>query len=251
MDPFLILAVAVINFFVAFIAASVGGSGLVITPVLLSLGVPAPSAVAAKRFSNIGLTSISLLKFHREGKVIWRIGVPMIAVSVAAAYIAANIVLTMDEVALSRVIGAVIIGTILFMLINKKFGLEERARNMKKRNKALGGVFFFAAVFVSHISGGGGGIFTSHVLIFFFGMTFLQAAGTRKISGVVSTSVAVLVYILAGVIPFDIAIPLLVAGTAGGWFGSHYAIRKGDAWVRRLFMIVISILGIKLILFPA
>jgi uncharacterized membrane protein YfcA len=248
MDLILIAAIAILNLFVAFFGASVGGSGLVMTPVLMSLGVPAPSAVAAKRFSNLGLSSFSLVKFQREGKVIWRIGLPLVAVAMTAAYITANIVLTIDETVLQRIIGAVILGVLGFMILNKKFGLEEKARRMRKRHKVLGAVFYFLAVMTANFSGGGG-ILTSYVLIFFFGLTFIYAAGTRKVAGIMSTITSVLVYIAAGVIPYEIAVPMLATGAVGGWTGSHYAIKKGDAWVRRVFMVVITILGIRLLLF--
>ena len=42
---------------------------------------------------------------------------------------------------------------------------------------------------------------------------------------------------------------MLATGAAGGWLGSHYAIRKGDEWVRRVFMILITVLGLKLLVF--
>ena len=248
MDLFLIAAIALLNLFVSFFGASVGGSGLVVTPVLMSLGVPAPSAVAAKRFANLGLSSFSLAKFHREGKVIWRIGLPLVGVAMAAAYITANIVLTLDEGILQRIIGAIILGVLGFMIVNRKFGLEEKAKNMRKRHKVLGGVFYFLAVMTANFSGGGG-ILTSYVLIFFFGLTFIYAAGTRKVAGIMSTITSVLVYVTAGVIPYEIAIPMLATGAAGGWLGSHYAIRKGDEWVRRVFMILITVLGLKLLVF--
>jgi uncharacterized membrane protein YfcA len=249
MDPIIILIISIINFFAAFFGVSVGGSGLVMTPVLLSFGVPAPSAIATKRVSNLGMSSFSLLKFHKEKKVIWRVGLPLIIVSIISSFIAANIVLTIGAVILQRIIGIVIIGTIIFTLANKSLGIEERVLKTRKRNKILGAFFFFLAIFIAHISGGGSGIFTSHVLIVFFGLTFLQAAGTRKIAGLVGTIVAASIYIISGIVPFELALPMLIAGVLGGWLGTHYAIMKGDVWVRRLFLIVLTILGARMLVF--
>ncbi len=249
MDPWIILLITVLNFFVAFFAVSVGGSGLVMTPLMLAFGIPAPNAIAVKRFSNIGMSGSAILKFHLSGKIKWKVGLHLIVVSVLAAYIAANIVLSIDETILKRIIALVIIVSVIYIFANKKFGLAEKTRKSGVKNKISGAISYFVAIFTAHISGGGGGIFTSHVLIHFYGQTFLQSAGTRKISGTVGTITAVIVYIAAGAIIYELAVPMLISGIFGAWIGAHYAIKKGDAWVRKLFMVVAAILAMSLLFF--
>jgi uncharacterized membrane protein YfcA len=249
MDPYLILFLAVINFFTAFFGVITGGANLIITPLLISLGVPAPSAVAATRVGNLGTGSVSLFKFHRGGKVLWRVGLPLVVVAISASFIAANIVLTINEVLLQRLIGIVILGILFIFIINKKFGLEERRKSAGGISKLAGFSLYFFAILVGSIVGGGTGVLGTYILIFFFGLTFLQSSGTRKIAGMASIITGSVVYIAAGVVPYDIVLALLVSGTLGGWAGTHYAIKKGEGWARLLFFIVIFALGLKLLIF--
>ena len=42
--------------------------------------------------------------------------------------------------------------------------------------------------------------------------------------------------------------PALLAGSLiGGYFGSHYALKKGNLWIKRAFEIVTILIGLKLI----
>lgn len=157
--------------------------------------------------------------------------------------------LSINEMFLQRLIGLVILGILLFMVLDKGFGLEKRKMSIRRPSRVIGYLLYFLAVLTSSIVGGGGGILTSYILILLFGLTFLQSSGTRKISTLAGTVVSSVVFIMAGVVPYDIAIPLMLSGALGGWAGSHYAIRKGEEWARVLFFIVILALGLKLLIF--
>ncbi len=249
MDPLIITLLAAVNFVLVFFSVVTGGSNLVMTPLLISLGVPAPSAVAVTRVGNLGGSSVGLFKFNRGGMVLWGLGLPLVLVSLIGAYAGSNLVLSINEIFLQRLIGLVILGIFIIMIINRRFGLEKRRMSTRMPSRVIGYFLYFLAVLTSSIVGGGAGILTSYILIFFFGLTFLQSSGTRKISALAGTLVASVVFILAGVVPYEIAVPLVISGALGGWAGSHYAIRKGEEWARTLFFIVILALGLKLLVF--
>jgi uncharacterized membrane protein YfcA len=249
MDLLLIVMLAALNFVLVFFSVVTGGSNLVMTPLLISLGVPAPSAVAATRVGNLGGSSVGLFKFHRGGMVLWGLGLPLIIVSLIGAYSGSNLVLSISGVFLQRLIGLVILGIVIIMIIDRKFGLEGRKTSTGIPSRAIGYLLYLFAVLTSSIIGGGAGILTSYILIFFFGLTFLQSSGTRKISALAGTLMASMVFILAGAVPYDIAIPLIISGALGGWSGSHFAISKGEEWARALFFVVIVLLGLKLLIF--
>lgn len=248
MDPLLILFLSVASFFMAFLGTSVGGSGLVMTPLMIALGVPPANAVSAKKFANMGITSFSLPKYHRSGKVVWSIGLFLIAASVIGAYAAANIVVSLDAEVLETLIAFLVFGMLGLMVANSRLGLEQRARRMGRGSKALGFLAYMSSVFISGFVGGSG-ILLSFTLIAFFGLTFLESAATRKVAALFSGITAVIVYLFAGVLLLELAVPLFVSSALGGYAGTCYAIRKGDEWVRKLFILVVIGLGLKLLLF--
>ena len=40
---------------------------------------------------------------------------------------------------------------------------------------------------------------------------------------------------------------LLAGSLIGGYVGSHYAIKKGNRWIKRVFKIVTILIGLKLV----
>jgi uncharacterized membrane protein YfcA len=248
MDPLLIVTLSIANFFLAFIAVSAGGSGLVMTPLMVSLGIPPTNAIAAKRFANLGISTFSLPRFYREGKVVLGLGLTLMAATIISSFIAANIIISMDQEVLKRIIGVLVIGILIFTFFNKKLGIEKGLRRMGRRNKVLGFIIYMGIVFLANFVGGSG-LLTSFILISFFGLTFLEAAGTRKLAGFLGTLTSVIIYIFAGVMIFELAIPLFITASLGGVAGTHFALKKGDVWVRKLFMVIIVILGIRLLFF--
>jgi len=58
-----------------------------------------------------------------------------------------------------------------------------------------------------------------------------------------------MVFILAGIINYLFAITLMISSGVGSYLGATYAIKKGEKWVRNLFIIIIAIMAIKLLFF--
>jgi len=49
-----------------------------------------------------------------------------------------------------------------------------------------------------------------------------------------------------GTVVWRIALPMAGAQLAGGWLGAHLAVRRGDALVRRVVVLVALALAVKL-----
>ncbi|MEE9323558.1 MAG: sulfite exporter TauE/SafE family protein [Candidatus Aenigmarchaeota archaeon] len=246
MEPLTILLLAILNFFLAFYSVIVGGGGLIMVPLLIALGVPAPNAVAATRFYNIGVGGTSLFEFNRGGKVNWRIGLPLASVAVIASLLGAYMVLSINEVILKTMIAVLIMIVLAVMILNKKIGVESRLQTTSMK-KSLGCVLTFFIIIVGTMVGGGGGIMLSYVLIFLFGQTFLQSMGTRKIVTVTGIIFSAAFFVISGVIIYEIAVPLLITGALGGWAGAKYAMKKGDKWAGAFFIVIAFILALNML----
>jgi uncharacterized protein len=49
-----------------------------------------------------------------------------------------------------------------------------------------------------------------------------------------------------GVVVWQVALPMAAAQFAGSTLGAHLAVRRGDAFVRRVVLLVVLALGVKL-----
>jgi uncharacterized membrane protein YfcA len=246
MDPLVILFLAILNFFLSFYSVIVGGGGLVMVPLLISLGVPVPNSVAITRFYNIGTGGTSLFEFNRGGKVNWRIGLPLAGVAVIASLLGAYMVLSINEAILKTMIAVLIMIVLAVMILNKKIGVESRSQATSVK-KSFGFVLTFFIIIVGTMVGGGGGIMLSYVLIFLFGQTFLQSMGTRKIVTMTGIIFSAAFFIISGVIIYELAVPLLITGALGGWAGAKYAMKKGDKWMRVFFIVIATILALNML----
>jgi uncharacterized membrane protein YfcA len=137
----------------------------------------------------------------------------------------------------------------VFMLLRGKAGLNEAPVPVSARRKFLG----YIATFVLGIYGGffSAGYVTMLTLSYvtLFGMSFLEAVSITKLINMVSSLIAVVVFISNGMIDYKLALPLSACMMAGGWIGASLAIEKGNRWIRGVFMVAIVILAIKLLFF--
>ena len=247
MDVLTIIFLAALNFFLSFYSVIVGGGSLVMVPLLISLGVPAPNSVAIARFYNLGTGFSSLFEFNRGGKVNWKIGLPLATAAVFSSLFASYLVLSIDEGFLKTMIALLILFVLAIMILKKDVGVKVR----KERGlafKFLGFILTFLSIFVFTFVGGGSGIAMSYILIFLFGQTFLESMGTRKIVTLTALIFSAGFFIFAGAVRYEIAFPLLVTGALGGWAGAKYAMRKGDKWVRVFFIAVTLVITINMLL---
>jgi hypothetical protein len=56
------------------------------------------------------------------------------------------------------------------------------------------------------------------------------------------------IFAFSGIIDYRIGLVLLIGMAIGGYIGAHAALKKGDLWVKRLFVLFVIIFGVKLLL---
>ena len=247
MESFALPLTFVVSFLSSFIGTNVGGGGLILVPTLIFLGLPPQVAIGTSRIGALASVSTGIFQFHQEGKVDYRIGFPLMFFSIAGSYIGSNTLLTIPTELLEKLLGLCIILILIVVLFQKNYGVHV-TRDKSPYRKTLGYFLFFFIGFWGAFFGGGSAIFGNIVLTSCFGLTFLECAGTRKVAALGMGVTAAIVYILAGVIDWTFALVLLAGGMLGGFVGARHGLRKGDAWVRKLFIAVVLFSALELLL---
>jgi uncharacterized membrane protein YfcA len=93
--------------------------------------------------------------------------------------------------------------------------------------------------------GPGAGAFYKAWFTRVLGFDFLSAAAPAKLANAASNLGALAAFALAGVVLWPIALPMAVANFAGGQLGARTALRKGNAWLRRLFLLLVAVLILR------
>jgi uncharacterized membrane protein YfcA len=219
------LIVLVVGLVGGFFNTFMGAGSLLSIPALISLGLPPHVAIATNRLGVLGSDIAGWYEFHVKKMINYRIAIIL---------------------AVPSLIGAIIGANLIFLMLNPSAGIE-RARHRISFFNYAGGI---CASFIIGIYGGfygaGAGTFLFYVLIFFFGQTFLDSAGSRGLANFSYSFMAAAIFAYKGVIDYAWVIPLFAGSFGGSYLSAHYSDRIGNAWLRRLFVVVVIMLVIKL-----
>jgi hypothetical protein len=230
-----------------FMAAVTAGAGILLIPVLIFLGLPANSAIATNALATMGVIASSLPKYYKAKKVQVAVGLKLIPLAIIGGLIGAKALVRTDVDVLTTMVGILLLLLIPVILLNPKKGIKATREG---RNKvALGYVIYFLTMVYAGFLGAGAGVFAMYALVYFFGMTYLQAKATISVPGIFLTITTFTVFLLHGLVNFELGIPMTIGAYIGGAWGAHTALKKGDVWVRLIFVAVVIASGIKLLFF--
>jgi uncharacterized protein len=248
MPTYLVLPVVFIVGIVAgFLDATLGTGGLVSIPSLIFLGLPPQNAIATDRLGMLGELFTSLAKFWKEKKIIWRY-VPVLGVlSIAGSLIGTRILLQTDPHALQRVLGIILLAILPLYAIKREIGTQRS--NPSKLKKLTAYILFFLIMVFGGFFGQGTGPLIFFTLTYFLGFTIIEVLATSTVAWLFMAIPSLIVFIVHGKVSYTKGIVLLGGMAVGGYLGSHIALKKGDAWLKRIFILFVIFAGIKLLFF--
>jgi len=228
----------------AFIGTNTGGGALITTGALILFGLPPQAAIATAKLGSVGTMLSGWYRFHLGDKVIYRIGLPVAICAGLGAAIGATTLVHIPSHLIERLLGVGML-IILVVMLMKGIGLGVRIR-VPRWAHWLG----YALFFIAGLWGGllpGQGILSTYILLFCFGQSMLQAAGTRKIAGLTIAIVALIFYSHFGLVHWWLGLVLLAGALLGSYLGAAYGLKRGDRFVRQLFMVVVALLAGRLL----
>lgn len=228
-----------------FVGTNTGGSALVTVPALISLGIAPQAAIATTRFATVGTMVSGLTQFHKAGKVDYQLALPACFFAIAGSLTGAQALFILPSALLQKCIGIL---TLIFTAVSfakKQNGLE---KPLDIKLRIVGYALFFFTGFVGGFFGGQS-ILATYIFVLIFNKTLSESVGTRKVTGLAVAVPSLYFYGLKGIIQWQWACCLVGGTLIGSYFGSQYAIKKGDLALKYLFAITSSCLSIKLIFF--
>ncbi|MBU3896359.1 MAG: sulfite exporter TauE/SafE family protein [Nanoarchaeota archaeon] len=248
MDPLSFLAVFAIGIIAAFMGNFAGGGGgLLSIPLLIFLGLPPAIAVATNKFGALGVCGSAVYKFSKAKKIDFKNAAPFIIISVIGAAIGANVLLTLDQALLMKIIGVIILLLLPAIFLKKDFGLKRN--RVAKKGRTLGYMIYFCIAIYNGFMGAAAGLFSIFSLTRLFGYTLIESIALDKFVLLFNTIIAVIIFASAGIINYEFGIAILLGMTVGGYFGAKTAIDKGNKYVKIAFGLVVFASAIKLLFF--
>ena len=232
-----------------FSALSGGGAGLIQFPMLIFLGLPFGVALATHKVASVALGLGATFRHLKESHLERRFSLIILGAGLPGVVLGASTILRVPAHLAQLALGILTLGLGLYSVFKPRLGLEHAPKNREGRALATGAAGLFVVGFLNGSITSGTGLFLTMWLIHHFGLDYKRAvAYTLVLCGLVWNGTGAVVLGLIGTIAWDWMPALLAGSLLGGYIGSHYAIRKGNRWIKRAFEVVTILIGLKLII---
>lgn len=239
LDMLIFLLVA--GFIAAFIDSVVGGGGLISMPALLMTGLPPSVVLGTNKMASVCCSITSSISFLRSGKMDVGLIKFLFPLSLLGSILGAYTVRLIPPEFLKPLVVVMLVLVAIYTVFKKDWGDVSTYQGFSKRVGILGGGVAFVLGFYDGFFGPGAGSF----LIFAFlmlGFDFVVAAGNAKALNFASNLGAIATFLVAGSVNFVYGLTMGAAMIFGAIAGSRFAISKGSAYVKPLFISVTTLL---------
>lgn len=239
-----LILLAVMAFVAGFIDAIVGGGGLIQLPALLIAfpTLPLPVLFGTNKIAALAGTLTSMLKYARRV----RFDIPVLAwiatACFGASFAGARLVSHLDSGKLKPFILLILLGMALYTYFNKQLGQAAQAEVPRNRQMLYGVLIGLVVGFYDGFFGPGTGSFFVLGFVAILGFEFVKASAYAKVVNCVTNLSALAVFLSKGYFILPLAILMTVFNVAGSYIGSHLALRRGNGFVRLVFLFIVGIM---------
>lgn len=229
------------------IDAVVGGGGLIQIPALFTVlprELPATLFGTNKAASVFG-TLNAAWRYARRIEMPWRTTLPAACAAFACAYLGAMAVAWLPRELLRPLILVLLLVAAAYTFWRKDFGAVHRPQHAGCREFAYAVLLGGAIGFYDGFFGPGTGSFLIFLFVRFFGFDFLHASAASKVVNVATNLAALIFFVPAGYLLPALAVSMALCNIGGSVLGTHLALRHGSAFVRQVFLFVVSALILK------
>ena len=244
MDIEVAIFLAIASGFAGFVDAMAGGGGLIQLPALI-LGLPnkeLPLILGTNKVPSALGTTAAARNYFKNIKpdipLTLTMMFPAFVGSIGGAYFAAEV----PKEFFKPFIVLLLIAVVIYTWLKPELGMDEKLKYSHKKRLFLVALIGLLIGFYDGIFGPGTGTFLVFFLVSGIGYAFLKASGTAKLVNLSTNIGAILSFQLTGHIWWQLGLLLAFANITGATIGSKLAIKGGSPLVRKVFLVVTTLL---------
>lgn len=231
------------------IDAVVGGGGVIQLPALL-IGLPTTEVAAisgTNKLSSSAGTAVATATYLTKIKV----HIPTALIVIATAYLGstggASLVRYIPRVVFTPLVGVAVAIIAVYVWRTRDLGQKTHLRlSVGKHRLAAGGIGLVCGAW-DGLVGPGTGIFLVLGFVAILGYGFLPATALAKVANLTTNIAALVVLGIQGYVLWGLGVCMAVANVVGGAVGSRMAIAKGNAFIRKVFLVAVALVEVKLL----
>lgn len=234
-------------FLAGLVDAVVGGGGLIQIPVMFSVfpnAVPA-TLLGTSKLAGIFGTGAAAVNYARRVRLAWSTAAPAAVAAFVAAFAGAYTVTKVSPDFMRTLLPFVLVAVSVYTFKKKNFGRIHAPLHTGRKERwfavGIGGCIGFYDGFF----GPGTGSFLVFLFVRFFGFDFLGASAVAKVVNVACNFAALMWFGYSGHLLIELGLLMAVCQVCGSLLGTKLAIRHGSAFVRKLFLVVVTVLIVK------
>ncbi|PIU58129.1 MAG: hypothetical protein COS89_01985 [Deltaproteobacteria bacterium CG07_land_8_20_14_0_80_38_7] len=235
------------SFIAGFIDSVAGGGGLITLPALLAAGLPVHVALGTNKFQSMFGTTCALINFSRKKKVLWKVAGIGIPFALVGAAIGTKLVLIIPASIAAKIIVAFIPPLALLVGFS-------RVMIKGKRDKKMGRFHLFfitplACLLIGTYDGflgPGTGTLLILAMVFLSHIGLIHATATAKAFNLASNVGAFVMFLISGCVFIPYGVTMAVFNILGNVVGSHFAISRGDVFIRKILFVSLALLFVYL-----
>jgi len=237
------------SFLAGWVDAVVGGGGLIQLPALL-IGLPPEVPVATIAGTNklpsfLGTTTAAAT-YLRSIRVDWSLAWPLLVMAAVGSWTGAQLTHYLPRQHFTPLVLFAVVTVGFYTWRKPQLGLHTHVRHTgndaRLRMAAIGAVVGLWDGFI----GPGTGTFFVIALVSVIGHDFLASSALAKVANLTTNAAALVAFAISGNILWGLGLAMGLANLTGGFLGARTALSRGNAFIRRIFLLVVSALAIKL-----
>lgn len=234
-------------FLAGLVDAVVGGGGLIQIPVLFSVfprEVPA-TLLGTSKLAGIFGTGAAAVNYARRVRMAWSAAAPAAAAALLLSFAGAYTVTRVPGDFVRTLLPFVLVAVAIYTFRKKDFGSIHAPLHSGRSERLIALGMGALIGFYDGFFGPGTGSFLIFLYVRFFGFDFLSASAAAKVVNVACNFSALMWFGYSGHLLWQLGLLMAVCQVAGSLVGTRLAIRHGSVFVRKLFLIVVSLLVVK------
>lgn len=242
------LAVYAVTALIVSVLSAIAGSGggFVLTPLAILFGLSPAQAVSTGKLLGLTVAAGSLAGM---GEVRYSVSkrrvIPVLILALVIGLIAPFIIRSLRSDVYLVVLGVILL-LMAPMVVFKKVGLERK--DTKRPHRVAGGFLLSLAMMLQAVFGGGLDSLVNIVLMSMMGMDATEANVTKRWAQIVMCLAIIFSLIGSGLIVWQLAMAGMCGSLLGSFVGGRLAIKRGNAFIMHVSVVLMVISGITLIL---
>lgn len=236
-------------FTAGFVDAVAGGGGLIQLPAMFILQpqLTLVQTLATNKTCSFSGTAVAAVRYVKRVDIDWKHLSPIVISSLVTSFAGALLVSFIHKEQFIPFIIAALVLVLAYTILKRELGLHHNLKPLSQTRYIIYAISTGSILgLYEGLIGPGTGSFLLFAFITLFGYDFLHASANGKIVNMSASIGALIFFIAKGFVVWNIAIPVALCNMAGGYAGSHVAIKRGSKFIRMFFILVSLALIIKL-----